>query len=343
MNVDIVGFLVSWLTLYGVYAILSVSLNLEIGFTGISNFGKVAFYGIGAYLNALITVMVILAINGVNAPITSLEAITALSKYGSANPALNMFLFALVLVLAFLVAGSVGYLITYPTLRVGPAFVGITLVSFGEMLRVFLRNYNPAGGTYGIAGIPNPFSWISDPMTKQIVFLSLVMGLLALTYLFTEKLTNSPFGRVMKSVREDEIAALCLGKNVPKFKAKVLFIGSGLAGIAGVLLVSYIGFATPDMLITTVTFDVWGMVILGGMGNIKGSLLGSLIITLIDRLSFLLNVFFPSLIIDPNFLRWMILGLIIILVLMFRPRGLIPEKPIKTVALDMMSEEEAKK
>ncbi len=329
---DVLGFLVSWGTFLGIYAILAVSLNLEVGLTGMANFGKVAFYGIGAYLAASLSVYAVLAVYHVAAAPYTTEGIIALGKYGGASPALDLGIFAASLVLGFIIAGCVGYLLTYPTLRVGPAFLGITLLAFGELLRIFLLNYQPLGASKGLSGIPHPFLWIPDPVLRERLYVLVVLGFLAVTLWFAERITNSPFGRVLKAVRDDEVAALCMGKHVPRVKATVLFIGSGMAGVAGVLLAFYMSSVNPNMFVPAVTFNIWAMVILGGMGNNKGAVVGAAIITFVDRILTFITPNLGITIITPDYVRWMIVGILIVLVLMFMPGGLVPEKPIKTPA-----------
>ena len=330
LQFDILGFLASWGTFLGIYAILSISLNLEVGFTGMANFGKVAFYAIGAYLGATISTYTILAIHNISSPPYTTEGIIALGRYGGENPALTVGLFVLSLIIGFIVAGVVGYLLTYPTLRVGPAFLGITLLSFGELLRIFLQNYEPVGKTNGIAGIPHPFVWVANTALRDWLYVIVVLGILAIVYLYAQRVVNSPFGRVLKAIRDDETAALCMGKHVPRTKATVLFIGSGFAGVAGVLMAFYLSSVNPNMFVTTVTFNIWAMVILGGLANNKGAILGAGIVTFVDRILTFVTPNLGITAITPDYMRWMVVGLLIVLVLMFLPKGLIPEKPIDT-------------
>ena len=340
----LINFLVSWLPIFAIYGILSISLNLEIGYTGMANFGKVAFYAIGAYLSAALTISVMLSLVGKSVPLYSIEAVQALSTPGTGamytHPTAYVGLFVLSLVLAFIVAGLVGYLITYPTLRVGPAFLGITVLAFGEMFRVFMRNYEPLGSTKGLFGLNNPFVWVGNPQLSQGLFALISLGLLLAVYIYAERFVNSPLGRTLRAIKDDEVAALCLGKHVPRVKATVFFVASGMAGVAGVLWTFYQGSVQPDTFVPILTFYVWAMVILGGMGNNLGALLGAAVFTLIDRiLTFAAGMMGPSLIIPPNYLRWMIVGIVIVLVLIFRPEGIKPARPIKTPAWEAVREE----
>jgi len=329
---DVVNFLIAWLTLFGIYSILALCLNMEIGHTGMANFGLVAFWGMGAFITGYFSLTIFLSYYGFNYPIYSLDAIIAMGKVSGSDPLLHIGVFLLSLILSFLVSGVVGYLVSYPTLRVGPAFLGITILSFGEMMRVFMKHFKPTGAAYGLLGIPNPFAWVPDPGLKAIMFLSLTLATLVSVYAYFRSSSNSPFGRVLKSIRDDEVASLCMGKPVPAIKAKLLFVASGISGVAGSLYASYTGSVTPDMFVTAVTFEVWSMVILGGRGNNMGVLLGAAILSLLNRASSVFNFVFPDFVVDPNYIRWMLVGAIIFLVLMYKPKGLLAEKPVKTEA-----------
>ncbi|GEM_PF-36702 len=335
---DIINFLVSWLPIFGIYAILALCLNMEVGYAGMANFGLVAFYGIGAFVAGYVSMTVFLSFYGYNYPIYSPEAIIAVGNVSGKTPWLNLAVFLLSLILAFIIAGASGYLVSYPTLRVGPAFLGITILSFGEMLRVFMKHFTPTGGAYGILGIPHPFAWIPDLLLKNVSFLILTLAILAGTFIYFESLANSPYGRLLKSIREDEVASLCMGKPVPHVKAELLFVASGISGIAGALYAFYLGTVTPDMFITAVTFEVWSMVILGGKGNNWGALLGASIFSLLTRATSILNFQFPDLPIDPNYARWMITGALIVIILIYRPKGILSEKTVKTEAWRIFGE-----
>ncbi|MBS7625131.1 MAG: branched-chain amino acid ABC transporter permease [Candidatus Bathyarchaeia archaeon] len=335
---DIVSFLVSWFPIFSIYAILALCLNMEIGYTGMANFGLVAFYAIGAFVAGYTSMTIFLSFYGYNYPIYSLDAIITMGKIAGRTPWLNISVFILSLILAFLVAGLAGYLVSFPTLRVGPAFLGITILSFGEMLRVFMKHFQPTGGSYGLLGIPHPFAWVSDPLIKNLLFVIVTLVILILVFIYFELLANSPYGRALKSIREDEIASLCLGKPVPRIKAELLFVASGVSGIAGALYVFYLGSVAPDMFVTAVTFEVWSMVILGGRGNNMGAILGALIFSLLNRATAILNFIFLDLLIDPNYIRWMITGILIIIVLMYRPKGILAEKTVKTDAWRIFGE-----
>jgi branched-chain amino acid transport system permease protein len=333
--IDVLGFLISWLTLFGIYGILSLTLNFESGVSGVTNFGKVFFYGLGAYTGAALTVYIFFVVNGIDLSRVSpfeVEGIIYLGQLAGRSPPLNIALLIASLALAFLASGLIGYLLSYPIVRVGPAFVGFTLLSTGELFRIFLQHYKPLGESKGIMSIPHPFAWIPNPTLRALIFLVLVLSILAVTYIVLSRLYNSPLGRTLRAVRDDEIAALCLGKHVPRLKATVLFIGSGFAGIAGVLLAYYYSSINPDMFVPAVTFNVWAMIILGGMGNLAGSLVGASIFTLFDRVLAFVTPQLGVTVISPDYVRGFMVGFLIVAVLIFRPQGLLREGRVETPA-----------
>jgi branched-chain amino acid transport system permease protein len=148
---------------------------------------------------------------------------------------------------------------------------------------------------------------------------------------------------LLKSVREDELASSSFGKNVPRVRGMVLGVGSGFAGMAGVLYTFYSGFIQADSFLPAITFAVWVMVIVGGSANLKGSLVGALIVSAIDTttrvFSFQIQASMPSITIAPDYFRYIAYAVMILLVLMYRSKGLLPEKPTKTPAWAVIGKE----
>ena len=149
----------------------------------------------------------------------------------------------------------------------------------------------------------------------------------------TELLANSPYGRVVRAIRDDEVAAEALGKDRAKYRAQIFMIGSAMAGLAGGLYVQYLHYVLPGMFVPMVTFTVWIMVLLGGPGNNWGVLLGA---ALVEVFKYGTNLAKPILPIDPINLQYILFGVLIILVLFYRPQGLLKESPIKTKALELV-------
>jgi len=334
---DLLFLYTSIATLFGIYAILALSFNLEYGYSGQPNLGKVFFFSVGAYVAGALVAHSIAALTGYRQNLFTAQAASARLLFATANPGAMLGLFLAALVLAAIAGALFGVLASYPALRLRGDFLAIVLIAVGEVSRVFVRTYEPiAGGNIGLGGVPSPFGFLGD-RTGRAAFSVVALGLALLVFLYVERLSNSPLGRMLKSVRDDELVANVLGKRTPWVKAQVLAVGGGMAALAGVLWSFWYQTVAADDFIPQTTFLVVAMVLLGGAGNHRGALLGAIVMTLLDhvtRASFYailgLTIDLPF---DINYLRYIVIGLLMILILRFRPEGLLPERPVKTPAL----------
>ncbi len=255
------------------------------------------------------------------------------TEYSIQNPLFAMIVFIICLLSSTLISGIFGYLASYPALALREDFLAITLLVFGEAGRIFVRTYEPlVGGVYGMSGIPNPLNWLADRPTALLIYSVFVLIVAIVSFIAVKRISNSPFGRVMKAVRDDELASSALGKNVAMVRGQVLFISSAMAGASGSLFTFYTQPIFPDDYIPPVTFYIVSMVLLGGAGNNIGTLLGAVFLSLLDRFtqaSFLALLGF-KVAFDISFIRYAITGLIMILILGLRPQGLIPEGIVRT-------------
>lgn len=280
----------------GIYAILAISLNLEAGYTKLMNFGKVAFFAIGAYTSAL------------------------LSMAGAS--------FLVGLLVGMLFSGIFGLLVALPTLRLRADYLAIVTIAFGEILRLFFLNEVwLTSGPMGIRGIHQPlYSMFGDNYT--MFYALLVYACLLICFVFAETVINSPFGRVLKAIRDDEDAVQAFGKNTYIFKIKIFVIGSVMAGAAGTLFAHYLAFISPDMFYPALTFSVWTMMVIGGKANNLGVISGALIVQVLERGTRFLKDY-VELPVEPSNLRIIIIGLLLILFILYRPEGLIKERKSK--------------
>lgn len=338
---NILPLLTSIVTFFGIYLILAISFNLEYGFTGQPNLGKVFFYSIGAYVAGRLTATILMGMVDVEG-IEFFSHIAADLRLGvaSSHPSVIVALFFASLLLAALLGGVFGFLASYPALRLRGDFLAIVLIAVGEIGRVFVRTYTPlTGGVYGLSGIPNPLVWLGEPEVWRGLYAIMVLAIAFMVYLFANKLVNSPYGRVLKSVRDDELASNVLGKNAPRVKGQILIIGSAMASVAGVLYAFYIQTIFPDDFVPMITFTAVTMVMLGGVANNIGVTLGALTLTLLDRFTrpsfFRIIGITVKLPFDITYARYVTIGVLMILILMFKPKGMIPEKPLKTPALEV--------
>jgi len=290
------------LVFVGIFGIVALSLNLEFGFAGLANFGKVAFFLVGAYTYAV------------------------LSQIGVP--------FYLCLIAGALTSALFGLLISLPALRLRADYLAIAILAFGEILRLIVKAERwIAGGVWGINVSPAISLAGASFEVDVLVNIGLVYFCLLICFLVAQLLANSPYGRVMRAIREDEVAAEALGKDRAKYKAQILMIGSAMVGVAGGLYVQYLHYVLPDMFVPMITFTVWIMVLLGGPGNNWGALLGA---GLVELFKYGTNLAKPILPLDPINLQYILFGVLIILVLFYRPQGLLKESPIKTKALELV-------
>ncbi|MDD4876234.1 MAG: branched-chain amino acid ABC transporter permease [Dehalococcoidales bacterium] len=282
----------------GIFSIVAISLNLEFGFTGLANFGKVAFFLIGAYTYALLS--------NIGVP------------------------FFFCLMAGAVIAAAFGLLISLPALRLRADYLSIAVLAFGEILRLFVKSEDwLAGGDWGLTVAPAISVAGVSHRTDAFINIALVYFCLAICFLVIHYLANAPYGRAIRAIREDEVAAEALGKNVSKYKAQVLMLGSAMTGIAGGLYVQYLHCVLPNMFMPMITFTVWIMVLLGGPGNSWGVLLGAGLVEIFDRGTNILKDYI-SIPIDPSNLQYILFGTLIILILLYRPQGLLKESTVRT-------------
>lgn len=281
------------LILVGIYAILALSLNLIAGYTGLMSISHAAFYGVGAYTVALMAV----------------------------NLHINFFVGMLA---GMVLSGLLGLVIGWPSLRIHDDYFVITTFGFQMIVFSVLNNWvDITKGPLGIPGIPQP-ELFGFKFTSHWHFLLLSWVLAFVVFWLVSRLANSPYGRVLRAVREDEVFAQSLGKNVMYYKLTVFIIGGALASIAGGLYAVYVTFIDPTSFTLLESILILSMVIVGGSGNVWGSLLGAfLLVTIPEGLRF---VGLPSSI-AAN-VRQILYGSLLVLFMLFRPQGILPERVV---------------
>ncbi len=317
-----------------VFLIVTLSLNLETGFAGIPQFGRVLAVIAGAIGAGAIAGRIMAAMMGLPAGLEyvgdkNFVIVEQMNKALESSPALSIGALLLSLAVAAVMGGIMGYLASYPAIRLKEAYLGITLLAFGDALQIIALYYDPlAGGTAGIV-VPDVFRFTG---TGEIRFLSstlIILGIAVLVYIYVQRLARSPFGRALKAMRDNELAAKVYGKDIVSLRAKTLIIGGALAGMGGALWTLYTGsFKALTYNRLTWTFWPWAFMMLGGTGNNLGIVLGTLIFSTIRSLIYAykteLTTFIP---INPNWLEYLLIGVIIVLIALFRPQGILPEKP----------------
>jgi len=279
------------LVLVNIYAILAVSLNLLVGLTGLISIAHAAFMAIGAYSTALL--------------VTGLK--------------MNFFLTVAV---GMCVAAAVSALLALPSLRVKGDHYIIASFGFQVIIISILLNWpSLTRGPFGIMGIPRPSLFGFTFSSYQTLFL-LSGAFLAVCALVAWRIAASPFGVVLRAIREDEVAAQALGKDVTRFKVLIFVLGCSLAAIAGSLYAGVASFIDPFSFDISESIFILAIVIIGGKGNVPGSILGAAVLIALPELLKFLAV--PSGIADP--LRRMLYGVLLILFMRFMPSGLLPER-----------------
>jgi len=292
----ITNFVIYLMTMIGIYSLLAMSLNLQVGFTGLINFGQVAFFCIGAYTSSLLVV---------NAGV----------------PVVVAFLAAMVL------SGIFGYIMSIPTKSLKSDYWAIATLASGEIVRlVALNEAWLTAGPFGVMGIPQILKDMISEEAYPIFYLLFVVACIIMVYIFLGMLTSSPFGRNLKAIRDEEELCLSLGKDTQRLKLQAMVVAGMVGGLAGALFAFYITFISPENFKPIETFLMWAMIIVGGRGNFKGAILGAVVIQLFNVSTRFLGNYVPLGSDSMAALRMMIIGVLIVLFLLYRPEGLIKEK-----------------
>ena len=290
-----------------VFAIVCLGLNLQWGSTGLFNVGVSGFYLVGAYAVALLCGPAHAGIvAGWNLP------------------------FIVGLVGAMLASGVVAFIVGIPTLRLREDYLAIVTIGIGITLQlVALNTAWLTGGSRGITDIPRPLPGLIDSVGgRNLLLLGLVVVIVIVLYAALEAMVRSPWGRVLKAIREDEPAAESLGKNAFSYRLQSFVIGSAVMGLGGALNASFIGYISPEDFMPILTFQIWSMLIVGGSGNNKGAVLGAVLMWGVWTLSgSAAQVLLPAAIqVKGGAAQIILIGLVLMLVLVLRPRGLIGEE-----------------
>ncbi len=274
-----------------IYALLAIGLNLQYGETGLINFGHVAFFALGAYTSALLSLRGWPLIVG----------------------------FALGAVVAALAALPLGL----AALRLREDYLAIVTLGFSETVRLVLQQEAwLTQGVQGLPGIPKLFGALGRGTSDLAVFATLA-AVVALAAWATLLLQRSPFGRLLRAVRDNEAAVIALGKDPARLKIQVFMFGAALAGVAGAFYAHFLSFISPEQFVPLVTFYVWMSIILGGVGSVRGALAGTLLLVAFLEGSRFLRDLLPGIAeVQMASVRLAVVGLAIILFVLYRPQGL---------------------
>jgi branched-chain amino acid transport system permease protein len=317
--------------------IVTISLNIEVGYLRIPQFGRLLAVIVGAVIAAAVPGRILALYLGLPYGaeyadhMYNAKIVIQINNFLSKNLLLSLAVFILTLVLAALAGGVIGYLCAYPALRLKGSYLGITLLTFGEIVTSIAWNYQPlVGGTAGVYMV-NPFAFVGSGSSSLAALITLTIAISI--YIYAEILARSPFVRMLKAIRDSEVASEVYGKNIVKARAQTLVIGGAIAAVAGALWATYTGrMNVASYTRLTWTFWPWAFMMLGGVGNNLGILVGVLLFTLartaIIQYKYVITSVIP---IAAEWLEYILVGLVIIFVVMFKPQGLMPEKPTLTL------------
>ncbi|MBI1662871.1 MAG: branched-chain amino acid ABC transporter permease [Nitrosopumilus sp.] len=333
-------FLVDLLAIFAVYVIVNLSLNMEFGYTGIPNFGKVLAVGAGAFVAASVPGRIFAEMAGIEGDYiaNNLAIVSQVNLWLADNIGIGFAVFFLTLGIAALVGGTLGIITSYPAIRLRGDYLAITLLAFGESIRIIGNNFTPlVGGTLGVQ-VPDPLSFLPDEMRFPAATVGLVL-IAAAVYMYSEKMLRSPLGRLLRAVRDNEIAAEALGKDVTRVRIKVIMVSAALAAIGGALYAFYVG-GTIAFAYDRASWTFWPflMILIGGLANNKGVLVGTLIFVVLRKVIIFFKDYFEGFVpFDVVWLDFLLLGVILLVVLLYRPQGIFVEKPTPTISFGTRS------
>ncbi|MER9834449.1 branched-chain amino acid ABC transporter permease [Mesorhizobium sp. M0145] len=305
---DLLGYGAFFLTTALIFSLITLGLNLQWGLTGLFNVGVAGFVAIGAYTSALLT--------------TPDDA----ARLGGFDlPILIGWLGAMLL-------GGVAAAITgIATLRLRSDYLAITTFGVAVVVQLVALNAQKlTGGPFGIGFIPRPFGGLAEtPLLFNLSNLAIVSVVTLIVYLALEHLSRSPWGRVLKALREDERAAISLGKSARFYRVQAFAVGGAIMALAGALQAHFTGFIAPDNYLPALTFQVWVMLIVGGSGSNIGAVTGSILVWAIWAGSGALTsmLFSPEQQARAASLQIVAIGVMLCVILLVRPNGLFGDKP----------------
>jgi branched-chain amino acid transport system permease protein len=309
----IIAYLVSFAIMAGIYAVFSLGLNIQWGYTGLFNIGIAGFFCIGAYMSALITLP---------------KPTGMYADYVHQAFAFNM-PFPVGLAGAAVACGIIAFFIGIPTLKLAEDYLAIATIGIAETVRLIFNNEQwLANGPRGLTGLPQPLSGLVEPRYYNYIYLIIVILFMVGIYFLIERAIRSPWGRVLRAIREDEISAAMSGKNILHFKMQSFVFGAMVMGIGGALYAHFAMAISPEVFTPLYgTFIIWVMVIAGGSGNNKGVILGAFIIWALWTGSRFLTDFLPyTFKARAPYVRYLIIGVLLEVILLTRPNGILGEE-----------------
>jgi branched-chain amino acid transport system permease protein len=291
------NYVVAMATFACLYALLALGLNLVWGMAGMINLGLVGFFGVGAYVSALVT------------------------KRGGLPIALG-------LGAAATVTAAAGVVTAMATARLRGDYLAIITLGFSEVVRLIASNEIwLTNGTDGISGIPGPWRGRVTPAAFNAIFLVIAVLFVAAALFVLERIRHSPYGRVLRAIRDDDQVAAIAGKHVIRFKVEAFALSAGILGVAGALWGHYTSYIAPEVFVPLVTIYVVLALTAGGTGNNWGAVVGAFLVVFFMEATRFLTAWLPGLQpVQVAAVREALIGASLLLVLRLRPAGLLPER-----------------
>jgi len=286
----------------GIYALMALGLNVIWGMAGLVNLGLVGFFAVGAYVSALLTV-----------------------RYG--------FPIAAGMVCGAAAAGLVGAIVCRVTAPLRGDYLAIVTLGFAESIRIIASNEIwLTNGTDGISGIPGPWRAALSPSEFNLLYLCLVGAIVTAAFFVVERVSHSPFGRVLRAIRDDEQAASVAGKPTMSFKVQAFALGSAAVGLAGALYGHYTSFIAPELFVPLLTLYIKLSLLAGGLGNNRGAVIGAIVVvSFLESTRFIVPLIPGLSHVQGAAMREILVSVALIVVLRLRPQGLVPEARMHAV------------
>jgi branched-chain amino acid transport system permease protein len=290
-------YLVAMAVVATIYAIMALGMNVIWGMAGLINLGLVGFFAVGAYVSALLTLRL-----GLPIPLGILAGTAA--------------------------ASVAGVLVALITVRLRGDYLAIVTLGFAETLRIVMSNEIwLANGTDGLSGIPGPLRGALGPHLFNLFYLGITAAIVTVLFFLVERLVHSPFGRVLRAIRDDEQVAQVAGKNVVMFKVKAFAFGTAALGLAGALYGHFTSYIAPDLFAPLLTLYVKLSLLAGGLGNSIGAVLGAVVVVFFLEATRFITPLIPAIsAVQGAALREILISVALLVILRFYSKGLVPER-----------------
>jgi branched-chain amino acid transport system permease protein len=324
---------------FGLFVIVAMALNFQYGNAGVPNMGCAVQVIVGGFTVSGISTRLtfwIVEMAGVQLlPYASdydwvynnnQNVRVLVNGYLDEHPLLCISILLFSLAVTIILGAVIGWVISVPAIRLKTTYLMITLITMADASQIIGKNVvGLSGGTLGIA-VPNVFAFYPGDRTIIMAVVTLLLGLVG--FFIFRTMLNSPYGRLMRSMRENEVTVSSVGKNIVGIRRNILMFASGITAISGCLLAFYFSYVVEANYQRAFwTYWPWLMLILGGPGNNAGTFLGAALITAIRRIIIVYKWFFDAYLFFPiAYFEQILLGALLIVVMIFRPNGLIPEK-----------------